>query len=138
MMVGRVAKRFADRRYLLERVQEQQWFEERIVRLADGRLPEQVEQTAAIEDRLLGRDLLYLNRRKILGVVSDFEIDSISQRNGRAHFCVLAILLGCRALTTVTSTAHAIPLAGIVLAQTPDKTAGHKKAAFSFGRGYRS
>ncbi|HEV7684517.1 MAG TPA: hypothetical protein VGO68_20575 [Pyrinomonadaceae bacterium] len=40
MMVGRVAQRFADRRYLLERVQEQQWFEERIVWLADRRLPE--------------------------------------------------------------------------------------------------
>ena len=89
MMVGRVAERFADRRYLLERVQEQQWFEERIVWLADGRLPEQVEQTAAIEDRLLGRDLLYLNRRKVISVASDFVIDSISQRNGRAHFCVL-------------------------------------------------
>ena len=36
MMVGRVAERFADRRYLLERVQEQQWFEENIKREVAG------------------------------------------------------------------------------------------------------
>ena len=49
-MVGRIAERYADRRCLLERVQEQQRVEERIVRFADGRLSEQIEQTAARED----------------------------------------------------------------------------------------
>lgn len=53
MMVGRIAERFADRGYLLKRVQEQQRFEERVVRFADGRLSEQIEQTAAVENRLL-------------------------------------------------------------------------------------
>ena len=50
MMVRRIAERFADRRYLLERVQEDERLEQRIVRFADGRLAEQIEQTAARED----------------------------------------------------------------------------------------
>jgi len=49
-MVRRIAERFADRGYLLERVQEPQRLEQRIVRLADGRLSDQIEQTAARED----------------------------------------------------------------------------------------
>jgi hypothetical protein len=93
MIVRGVAESFANRCDLFERMQEQQGIEERIVWFADGRLPEQIEQTAARENRLLGRDYLNLNRREIFGVESDFVIDSIVQRNGRAHFCVLLVLL---------------------------------------------
>src|SRR5947209_7838589 len=119
-------------------MQEHQRIEKRIVRFADGRLSEQIEKTVAEEDRLLGRDFLNLNWREILGVESDFIIDSVGQRNCRAHLRLLIVLSRCRVMTTAMRRPALFPFRVFYSRSHPTLTTGHKKAAIFFGRGFRS
>lgn len=61
VIVRGVAESFAKLCYLFERMQEQRGTEKRIVGFADGGLSQQMEQTAAREDRLLSREFFDLN-----------------------------------------------------------------------------